>query len=256
MNVADPYLNITLVCHAVVFLPWEHIIKSQCNRHWPGKASFSAFHCIHLILSTDYWPLSVRVCGFWFLPNEWQFSCNKCGDNSFAGLLGTDDSHTCSNHTELYTFISSCEPALPIFVGLSSVGRSKFKLIPLNQFWLCFQHLLFQKNTDIYSVRYLTHAELVYGSNVSLCFCSMGFVRDPIAFLRILQSVIQITGYRFIIFTAGYGPLDAAIWTIANRSDSSEKQPLHVGISIFNGKLFCYSGWAQICLIFSWRLFT
>ncbi|EFH50479.1 hypothetical protein ARALYDRAFT_910517 [Arabidopsis lyrata subsp. lyrata] len=141
----------------------------------------------------DYWPLSVRVCGFWFLPNEWQFSCNKCGDNPFTGRLGTDDSHTCSNHSELYTFISSCEPELPIFVGLSSVG-------------------------------------------------SMGFVRDPIAFLRVLQSVIQITGYRFIIFTAGYGPLDAAIWTIANRSDSSEKQPLHAGISIFNGKLFCFPG--------------
>lgn len=35
----------------------------------------------------DYWPLSVRVCGFWFLPNEWQFSCNECGDNPFAGRL-------------------------------------------------------------------------------------------------------------------------------------------------------------------------
>ncbi|XP_010454801.1 PREDICTED: sterol 3-beta-glucosyltransferase UGT80A2-like isoform X1 [Camelina sativa] len=141
----------------------------------------------------DYWPLSVRVCGFWFLPNEWQFSCNKCGDNPSAGRLETDDSHKCSNHTELYTFISSFEPALPIFVGLSSIG-------------------------------------------------SMGFVRDPLAFLRVLQSVIQITGYRFIIFTAGYGPLDAAIWTIANGSDTSEKQSLHAGISIFDGKLFCFSG--------------
>ncbi|KFK27741.1 hypothetical protein AALP_AA8G423200, partial [Arabis alpina] len=112
----------------------------------------------------DYWPLSVRVCGFWFLPNEWQFSCNKCGDNPSAGRL-----------------------------GLSSVG-------------------------------------------------SMGFVRNPLAFLRVLQAVIQITGYRFIIFTAGYEPLDAAIWNIANELGSSEKQPLHAGISIFNGKLFCFSG--------------
>lgn len=139
------------------------------------------------------YPAAISLGLVWFLPNEWQFSCNECGDNPFAGRLGTDDSHTCSNHTELYTFISSCEPALPIFVGLSSVG-------------------------------------------------SMGFVRDPIAFLRVLQSVIQITGYRFIIFTASYGPLDAAIRTIANGSDSSEKQPLHAGISIFNGKLFCFSG--------------
>ncbi|ESQ32013.1 hypothetical protein EUTSA_v10004004mg [Eutrema salsugineum] len=141
----------------------------------------------------DYWPLSVRVCGFWFLPNEWQFSCNSCGDSPSAGRLGTDDSHTCSVLTEFYTFVSSLEPARPIFVGLSSVG-------------------------------------------------SMGFVRNPLAFLRVLQSVIQITGYRFIIFTAGYEPLDAAIWTIAQESPSSAERPLHAGISIFNGKLFCFSG--------------
>lgn len=67
------------------------------------------------------------MCGFWFLPNEWQFSCNKCGDSpSSAGILGTtDDSHACADHTELYAFVSdSLEPALPIFIGLSSIGRS------------------------------------------------------------------------------------------------------------------------------------
>ncbi|KAF2596677.1 hypothetical protein F2Q68_00012330, partial [Brassica cretica] len=139
----------------------------------------------------DYWPLSVRVCGFWFLPNEWQFSCNKCGDNPSAERLGTDDSHTCSNHTELYTFVSSLEPSLPIFVGLSSIG-------------------------------------------------SMGFMKNPLAFLRVLQSVIQITSYRFIILTAGYEPLEAAIHTIANKPAS--KRSLQEGVSIFNGMIFCYSG--------------
>ncbi|CAN6859000.1 unnamed protein product [Brassica oleracea] len=138
----------------------------------------------------DYWPLSVRVCGFWFLPNEWQFSCNKCGDNPSAERLGTDDSHTCSNHTELYTFVSSLEPSLPIFVGLSSIG-------------------------------------------------SMGFMKNPLAFLRILESVIQITGYRFIILTAGYEPLEVAICTIAQEP---VKRSLQEGVSIFNGKLFCFSG--------------
>ncbi|XP_018439017.1 sterol 3-beta-glucosyltransferase-like isoform X2 [Raphanus sativus] len=140
----------------------------------------------------DYWPLSVRVCGFWFLPNEWQFSCNKCGDSpSSAGLLGTtDESHACSNHTGLYAFVSdSLEPALPIFVGLSSIG-------------------------------------------------SMGFMKNPLAFLRVLQSVIQITGYRFILLTAGYEPLEAAIRTIVQEP----KRSLHEGVSIFNGKLFCFSG--------------
>uniref|UniRef100_A0A1J3HV40 Sterol 3-beta-glucosyltransferase n=3 Tax=Noccaea caerulescens TaxID=107243 RepID=A0A1J3HV40_NOCCA len=141
----------------------------------------------------DYWPLSVQVCGFWLLPNEWQYSCNKCGDNPSAGRLGIDSSPTCSNHTEFYTFVSTLEPTLPIFIGLSSVG-------------------------------------------------SMGFVKNPLAFLRVLQSVINITGYRFIIFTAGYEPLDAAICTIAKESASSAKRPLDAGISIFNGKLFCFSG--------------
>lgn len=125
-------------------------LLSESNSHWPGNASFCAFHCIYFVLWTDYWPLSVRVCGFWLLPNEWQFSCNKCGDNPSAGRLGTDSSLTCSNHAEFYTFVSSLEPTLPIFVGLSSVGRSKFKLIPLKSFLIStFSILLCQKNTDI-----------------------------------------------------------------------------------------------------------
>ena len=48
----------------------------------------------------------------------------------------------------------------------------------------------------------------------------MGFMKNPMAFLRILESVIQITGYRFIILTAGYEPLEAAIHTIANKPAS------------------------------------
>lgn len=68
----------------------------------------------------------------------------------------------------------------------------------------------------------------------------MGFMKNPMAFLRILESVIQITGYRFIILTAGYEPLEAAIHTIANKPAS--KRSLQEGVSIFNGKLFCFSG--------------
>lgn len=85
--------------------------------------------------------------------------------------------------------------------------------------------------------------------------CSMGFVKNPLAFLRVLQSVINITGYRFIIFTAGYEPLNAAICTIAKESASSAKRPLDAGISIFSGKLFCFSGWVQLCEICNCRLF-
>uniref|UniRef100_A0A2N9HJX3 UBC core domain-containing protein n=1 Tax=Fagus sylvatica TaxID=28930 RepID=A0A2N9HJX3_FAGSY len=34
--------------------------------------------------------------------------------------------------------------------------------------------------------------------------CSMGFLKNPQAFLRVLQTVIEITSYRFILFTAGF----------------------------------------------------
>ncbi|KAL6888884.1 hypothetical protein ACP4OV_009910 [Aristida adscensionis] len=30
-----------------------------------------------------YWPASAHVCGFWFLPMAWQFSCDKCMNMGF-----------------------------------------------------------------------------------------------------------------------------------------------------------------------------
>lgn len=74
----------------------------------------------------------------------------------------------------------------------------------------------------------------------------MGFMKNPLAFLRVLESVIQITGYRFIILTAGYEPIEAAICTIAQEP---VKRSLQEGVSIFNGKLFCFSGLVQIFTI-------
>ncbi|XP_010519586.1 PREDICTED: sterol 3-beta-glucosyltransferase isoform X2 [Tarenaya hassleriana] len=135
----------------------------------------------------DYWPSSVRVCGFWFLPNEWQFSCDKCGGGA------EECSHECATHIGLYSFMSSLVPTLPIFVGLSSIG-------------------------------------------------SMGFVKNPQAFLRVLQTVTEISDHKFILFTAGYKPLDAAVWTIASESAPRGEQPDRIGVSIFNGNIFCFSG--------------
>lgn len=143
----------------------------------------------------DYWPSSVRVCGFWFLPMEWQFSCRKC--TQISVLVSSGHRHRkdelCSDHLDLQAFLDTTRP--PIFVGLSSVG-------------------------------------------------SMGFLKNPQAFLRVLQTVIEITGYRFILFTAGFEALDAAVNMIAAEEPSclSQRQPNEDCTSLFHGQLFCFSG--------------
>ncbi|KAJ4717012.1 Sterol 3-beta-glucosyltransferase [Melia azedarach] len=72
----------------------------------------------------------------------------------------------------------------------------------------------------------------------------MGFLKNPQAFLRVLQTVLQTTNYRFILFTVGYEPLDADIRLIASGKPSFSKQEqiIQDGISLFDGKLFCCSG--------------
>ncbi|XP_006491887.2 sterol 3-beta-glucosyltransferase UGT80B1 [Citrus sinensis] len=141
----------------------------------------------------DYWPSSVRVCGFWFLPNSWQYSCKQCGELS-AFLLDANN-RLCASHIGLQAFMDAANSTPPIFVGLSSVA-------------------------------------------------SMGFLKNPEAFLRVLQTVLHTTTYRFVLFTAGYEPLDTAIRVMAPGTSSvlTQRVITQYGISIFNGKLFCFSG--------------
>ncbi|XVE48689.1 hypothetical protein DITRI_Ditri01bG0022600 [Diplodiscus trichospermus] len=144
----------------------------------------------------DYWPSNTQVCGFWFLPIEWQFSCQECGEISTllsSGHLTADD--MCSAHAELQYFLKTPLSMPPIFVGLSSIG-------------------------------------------------GMGFMRNPQAFLQVLQTVLGMTCYRFILFTAGYEPLDAAVQEIAyeRSSISNQRQLIQNGISLFDNRLFCFSG--------------
>uniref|UniRef100_I1NYH6 Erythromycin biosynthesis protein CIII-like C-terminal domain-containing protein n=1 Tax=Oryza glaberrima TaxID=4538 RepID=I1NYH6_ORYGL len=76
--------------------------------------------------------------------------------------------------------------------------------------------------------------------------CSMGFLRNPKAFLMVLKAVIEKTDYRFILFSSGYQPLDSAIQSFApSVAESSEYQAsaLHCDSNLlFNGRLFCFSG--------------
>lgn len=141
----------------------------------------------------DYWPSSVRVCGFWFLPNSWQYSCKQCGELS-AFLLDANN-RLCASHIGMQAFMDAANSTPPIFVGLSSVA-------------------------------------------------SMGFLKNPEAFLRVLQTVLHTTTYRFVLFTAGYEPLDTAIRVMAPGTSSvlTQRVITQYGISIFDGKLFCFSG--------------
>ncbi|XP_062218549.1 sterol 3-beta-glucosyltransferase UGT80B1 isoform X2 [Phragmites australis] len=144
-----------------------------------------------------YWPSSAHVCGFWFLPMAWQFSCDKClvssgnVNSSLGGVL-------CANHSALENFLmGNYYSSRPIFVGLSSIG-------------------------------------------------SMGFLRNPKAFLMVLKAAIASTDYRFILFSSGYQPLDSAIQSIASSvAESSEAEAPSLGVDstlLFNGRLFCFSG--------------
>ncbi|KAM0902769.1 hypothetical protein ACQ4PT_019057 [Festuca glaucescens] len=77
----------------------------------------------------------------------------------------------------------------------------------------------------------------------------MGFLRNPKSFLMVIKAVIESTGYRFILFTSGYQPLDSAIRSVDSLvAESSELDARHApAISgdstlLFNSRLFCFSG--------------
>ncbi|XP_050378811.1 LOW QUALITY PROTEIN: sterol 3-beta-glucosyltransferase [Argentina anserina] len=154
----------------------------------------------------DYWPSSIRVCGFWFLPNAWQFSCMECSEISrlvVSGNLYTTDK-MCPAHIHLQYFLETPMPMRPDFIGLNSIG-------------------------------------------------SMGFLKNFQAFLRLLETVLRITSYRFILFTAGHERLDAAIRAIATDSSShmTHKQINDDCVSLFQERLFCFSGSVPYTWLFS-----
>ncbi|XP_059313640.1 sterol 3-beta-glucosyltransferase isoform X1 [Lycium ferocissimum] len=144
-----------------------------------------------------YWPSKVRVCGFWFPPWEWQFSCNDCAEISASVSSGNSNKQNklCSTHLSLQFFIEVPARELPVFIGLSSIG-------------------------------------------------SMGFLRNPRAFLQVLGTALDISGSRFILFSAGYEPLEAAIYSYAKEASSctEQTQRSNEGISLFGGRLFWFSG--------------
>ncbi|XP_057494481.1 sterol 3-beta-glucosyltransferase UGT80A2 isoform X2 [Actinidia eriantha] len=73
---------------------------------------------------------------------------------------------------------------------------------------------------------------------------SMGFFRNPEAFLAVIRTVVEITSHRFILFSAGFELLDAAIKKVAADASlgSKQEQFSEDGTFLFGGRLFCFSG--------------
>ncbi|XP_009587418.1 uncharacterized protein [Nicotiana tomentosiformis] len=182
------------------------------NRHYPGACiTFCKEELLSDIQWLDdrygfskeivecpgYWPSKVRVCGFWFPPRKWQFSCNDCAEISASGISGNlnKQNKLCSARLGLQFFIKFPAKELPVFIGLSSVG-------------------------------------------------SMGFLRNSRAFLRVLGTALDISGCRFILFSAGYKPLEEAIESYAKEASSCSEQThwSNEGVSLFGGRLFCFCG--------------
>lgn len=72
----------------------------------------------------------------------------------------------------------------------------------------------------------------------------MGFLKNPHAFLRVLGTALDISDSRFILFSAGYEPLEAAIdsYTKEVSACSEQIEQSNGGVSLFGGRLFCFSG--------------
>ncbi|KAM0902765.1 hypothetical protein ACQ4PT_019057 [Festuca glaucescens] len=71
-----------------------------------------------------YWPSSAHVCGFWFLPMAWQFSCDKCSELLCGNATSPCEGILCENHAGLEHFLTgNSYSSSPIFIGLSSIGR-------------------------------------------------------------------------------------------------------------------------------------
>lgn len=74
----------------------------------------------------------------------------------------------------------------------------------------------------------------------------MGFLHNPRAFLQVLKAALERTDCRFILFTAGYEPLDATIQAMINTSsdldESRHFRSCTNGVFLFKDRLFCFSG--------------
>lgn len=145
------------------------------SHNWPQSPLLLYGFSREVVEFPGYWPKIVRVCGFWFPPMRWQFSCSDCRGISDFGSPRHQPAkdELCTLHASLQNFLKFSASDIPIFIGLSSIG-------------------------------------------------SMGFLKNPRVFLRVLEAVSASTNYKFILFTAAYQPLDAAVHEFEGNASSSD----------------------------------
>ncbi|XP_026456358.1 TNF receptor-associated factor homolog 1a-like isoform X2 [Papaver somniferum] len=145
------------------------------SHNWPQSPLLLYGFSREVVEFPGYWPKIVRVCGFWFPPMRWQFSCSDCRGISDFGSPRHQPAkdELCTLHASLQNFLKFSASDIPIFIGLSSIG-------------------------------------------------SMGFLKNPQVFLRVLEAVSASTNHKFILFTAAYQPLDAAVHEFEGNASSSD----------------------------------
>jgi hypothetical protein len=185
-------------------------------------------------LWAGYWPSSVQVCGFWYAPAEWDMMHDE--PHSVGTAPSPDDLRINLSseiqraplHSKLVNFmLLSTEVAeRPIFFGLSSVGRSDLifvfatrdcsPLIIYRYYWgsysgsnLCGkgpQHFADYVCPCVVIQQSLNSFLLVFSS------CnSMGYLRDPRNYLKVILKVVETLNRRAVLFTSSYSPLESVI---------------------------------------------
>ncbi|KAI3868544.1 hypothetical protein MKX03_035717 [Papaver bracteatum] len=166
------------------------------SHNWPPSPLLLYGFSREVVEFPGYWPRNVRVCGFWFPPMRWQFSCSCCrGISDFVSPRHQPPKdELCTLHASLQIFLKFSASDINIFIGLSSIG-------------------------------------------------SMGFLKNPRVFLRVLGAVSAFTNYKFILFTAAYQPLDAAVHEFEGNASSSDPTLCDKnGVLLFRSRVFCFSG--------------
>ncbi|RZC55260.1 hypothetical protein C5167_014112 [Papaver somniferum] len=153
------------------------------SHNWPQSPLLLYGFSREVVEFPGYWPKIVRVCGFWFPPMRWQFSCSDCRGISDFGSPRHQPAkdELCTLHASLQNFLKFSASDIPIFIGLSSIGRQVSKFLPY-----IFSDL------------------------------------NPQVFLRVLEAVSASTNHKFILFTAAYQPLDAAVHEFEGNASSSD----------------------------------
>ncbi|XP_058074849.1 uncharacterized protein LOC131223442 isoform X2 [Magnolia sinica] len=95
---------------------------------WPQSPLLLYGFSKEIVECPGYWPSNVHVCGFWFLPLEWQFSCYECSRISgvYASRSLNAKGELCTFHADLQCFLETSNSCPPIFIGLSSIGSMGF----------------------------------------------------------------------------------------------------------------------------------